>query len=214
MKEKKQSRRTKKKGTIWMTGGLLLLAAALFLTAYNLYDGKRAGLATDKVAASLVSEMEENQRQEDSEGQVPDYVLYPDKEMPTIEIDGNRYIGLLEIPDLNLLLPVMAGEWSTSKLRIAPCRYSGSIYQDNLVIAAHNYARHFGKIQKLPVGTVLRFVDVEGNVFQYEIVCLETLGQYDVEEMLSEDDEWDLTLFTCNYSGNARVTLRCKKDCN
>ena len=68
MKEKKQSRRTKKKGTIWMTGGLLLLAAALFLTAYNLYDGKRAGLATDKVVASLVSEMEENQRQRSGYG--------------------------------------------------------------------------------------------------------------------------------------------------
>lgn len=199
-----------------MTVGLLLLAAALFLTVYNLYEGKKAGNSADKVAESLVSEIVENQREaaenSDIGSEVPDYVLYPDKEMPTVEIDGNRYIGILEIPDLNLQLPVMAGEWSYDKLRIAPCRYSGSVYQDNLVVAAHNYASHFGKLTRLPLGSVLRFIDADGNVFQYEIAWLETLGAYDGEGMVSGEDEWDLTLFTCNYSGNARVTLRCTRN--
>ena len=31
-----------RKGTIWIILGLLLIAAALFLTAYNLYDEQRA----------------------------------------------------------------------------------------------------------------------------------------------------------------------------
>ena len=39
-------------------------------------------------------------------GEVPDYVLFPDMEMPTIEVDGHDYIGTLSIPELGLELPV------------------------------------------------------------------------------------------------------------
>lgn len=211
-----------------MTGGLLLLASALFLTAWNLYEGEKAGDASDKVVERLTYEIEAGQmdaQKDQAEQQdtgkeqnivgveeIPDYVLYPEKEMPEIEIDGNRYIGILQVPDLNLQLPVMAGEWSYPKLRIAPCRYSGSIYQNNLVVAAHNYTRHFGNLRGLPVGTKISFIDADGNLFEYEIAWIETLGKYDGEDMVSGDD-WDLTLFTCVYSGRQRYTIRCvRKD--
>ncbi len=228
MQHKRQYRRSKKKGTIWMTGGLLLLAAALFLTAWNLYEGEQAGDASDEVVERLTDEIETRKQDEHKEqkGQqdtnkeknilsveeIPDYVLYPEKEMPEIEIDGNRYIGILQVPALDLQLPVMAGEWTYPKLRIAPCRYSGSVYQDNLVVAAHNYTRHFGNLRGLPVGTEISFTDADGNLFEYEIAWIETLGKYDGEDMVSGDD-WDLTLFTCVYSGRQRYTIRCvRKD--
>ena len=40
-------------------------------------------------------------------------------------------------------------------------------------------------------------------------VQVETLAPTAVDEMTGGD--WDLTLFTCTYSGQARVTVRCVK---
>ena len=39
-----------KRGSILMAGGLALLLAALCLTGYNLWDGKRAGRAAGQIA--------------------------------------------------------------------------------------------------------------------------------------------------------------------
>ncbi len=63
-----------------------------------------------------------------------------------MKIDGNYYIGVLTIPSLDLSLPVME-DWDDEKLKISPCRYAGSLYQKNLVIAGHNYQRHFNGIE-------------------------------------------------------------------
>ena len=49
--------------------------------------------------------------------------------------------------------------------------------------------------------------DMRLEVGRYTVAELETLGKYDVEEMTSGD--WDLTLFTCTYGGQSRVTVRC-----
>ena len=73
---------------------------------------------------------------------VPDYVLNPDMSMPTIEIDGYVYVGTIQLPTLNIELPVM-NNLSNQGLKISPCLYSGSIYKENAVIAAHNYINHF-----------------------------------------------------------------------
>ena len=136
----------------------------------------------------------------------PDFVLNPNMAMPTMRIDGRDYIGTLEIPSLELSLPVMS-DWSYPKLRTSPCRYTGSAYSGDLIVAGHNYSRHFGRLRQLEAGDEVRFTDVEGNVFLYQVSAVETLGKYAVDEMKSGG--WDLTLFTCTYGGASRVTVRC-----
>ena len=199
----------KKKGNFLMMMGLLLLAAALGLAGYNIYESKRAQAASDNILKELseIIVLAETENVDDSE-EIPNYVEIPEKEMPSVESDGERYIGILEIPDIGLRLPVMGGEWSYNKLNIAPCRYSGSVYENSMVIAAHNYSSHFGKIGSLGIGTQIRFTDIDGNVFEYTAGWAETLQSIDVEEMKGGED-WDLTLFTCTYSGRERYTLRC-----
>ena len=188
-----------------MTGGLLLIAAALLLTCYNLWDERRATNSAGEALRELETlRPEEPETVEETE--IPDYLLDPGREMPAVEVDGKRYIGVLELPSLGLELPVMES-WSYPNLRVAPCRYGGSAYQDDLIIAAHNYASHFGRLKELKIGDEARFTDTEGNLFRYAVAELETLGKYDVEEMAAGD--WDLTLFTCTYGGQSRVTARC-----
>ena len=202
--------RHRKQGTWLMTGGLLLMAAALFLTCFNLWDEHRAEVQAAGVLEELRAEIpvpeERPEVEEPGEEVIPDYLLDPGREMPAVEVDGSRYIGVLEVPSLGLELPVME-TWSYPNLRVAPCRYSGSAYQDDMIVAAHNYKTHFGQLKELRPGDEVRFTDTEGNVFRYAVAELETLGKYDVEEMTSGD--WDLTLFTCTYGGQSRVTVRC-----
>ena len=48
---------------------------------------------------------------------------------------------------------------------------------------------------------------LDGNVFRYEVVDMETIPPEGVEAMITGD--WDLTLFTCTTGGSARVAVRC-----
>ena len=137
----------------------------------------------------------------------PPFVQYPEMEMPTREIDGQTYIGMVEVPALELSLPVIS-EWTYPRLKKAPCRYVGSVYSKDMVICGHNYDRHFGRLKDLAVGDEVRFTDMDGNVFFYSVCGTEQLGKYAVEDMLA--GEWDLTLFTCTKGGRMRVTVRCK----
>lgn len=138
--------------------------------------------------------------------EIPDYVLNPNMEMPTVTYEGQKYIGLLEIPALDLKLPIIS-QWSYPRLKKAPCRYVGSPYKNNLVIAAHNYDAHFGRLKDLNPGAAVIFTDVDGNVFNYRVELRETLNPGDISYM--KNSGWDLSLFTCTPGGSYRVTVRC-----
>lgn len=186
----------------YLIAGILLLSAALCLSVYNLWDANRAAQS----AETALGELEQLLPEIPEEAPSSDPAFTPESEMPAVEIHGNRYIGRLDIPSLALSLPVME-DWSLSNLKLAPCRYQGSAYLGNLIIAAHNYPRHFGDLWKLDLGDCLSFTDMEGNRFEYEVAALEQLGPAAAEEM--EAGEWEMTLFTCTASGRNRLTLRC-----
>ena len=68
---------------------------------------------------------------------------------------------------------------------------------------------HFGKISSLKTGDAIAFTDTDGNVFNYEVTEKETLAPSEVDRL--NDGDWDLTLISCTVSGQARMTVRCKK---
>lgn len=191
----------KRKGKGLILTGLLLMAAALLLTGYNLYEQMRAQRSAAQAAALLTEQLPQA-----GEAAVPDYLLTPEMEMPVETIDGVDYVGVLRIPALALELPVIS-QWSYPLLKIAPCRYSGSAYQNDLVLCAHNYASHFGSLKSLHSGDAVTFTDMDGNLFSYQVAELEVLPPQATEEM--ESGDWALTLFTCTVGGQSRVTVRC-----
>ena len=199
-------------GKIFTITGLLLFAAALALSVYNLWDGYRAEQSREKLLEEYRDNIsDKGEKTEESDGQIPDYQLNPEMEMPEItleDLDGAACIGVLEIPKIDLKLPVLS-EWSYPLLKKAPCRYSGSAYLDNLVIAAHNYRTHFGKLKELETGDEVIFTDAAGNQFEYKVAAVEALTPQSVEDMTS--GEWALSLFTCTLDGKNRVTVRCEK---
>ena len=215
--EEKNSR--KQEGLLLVTIGLLLIAAALFLVSYNLYDELRAEQSARQAVTQLDAYLPAEAAPEaptdpvedqdplvrDERTVIPDYVLSPNMEMPVETINGIDFIGVLRIPTLELELPVIS-EWNYPNLKSAPCRYSGSAYLNNLILCGHNYASHFGNLKNLCEGDIATFTDIDGNVFIYKMVERETLNPTDIEGM--ESGNWDLTLFTCTVGGQSRVTIR------
>ena len=128
-------------------------------------------------------------------------------EMPTLTIDGRQYIGYLELPTLGISLPILS-DWSYAKLRVAPCRYWGSVYDGSMVLLGHNYLDHFGRLKSLELGDPIQFIDADGNIYRYEVVQQETLEKTDVDAML--DSPYDLTLFTCAHGGERRIVVRAR----
>ena len=184
----------KKSGNIYIGIGALLIILVAVIVNSNLKENAEAGDASDAYLSGVI-------------GQMPGNVLAYSGDMPVVDVDGHSFVGTVEIPVLGLLLPVQS-EWDSKAARYAVCRYKGSVYDNDLIIAGHNYTEHFGTLNELKSGDDVIVTDMNGRSFYYKVSNIETLGSYDVEEM--EAGEWDLTLFTCTIGGANRVTVRCE----
>lgn len=192
-------------GRILMLLGVLCILGAGGLALYNGYTENRAAELSFEVLVRL--DMDNVVTERHDENTPADYVINPDMDMPKKEVDGNKYVGAVTVPALDIELPVMA-EWSYDNFKISPCVYEGTPYKNNFIIAAHNYRKHFGSLDELEAGDEVYFKDMAGNEFTYEVMYTEIIDNNDIVGMSSGD--WDLTLFTCTYGGATRVTVRCR----
>lgn len=201
---------------LFIITGTMLLLVALFLILFNIHQDNESGEAADLIMSELkesIMDNSENYTAPITEETVTDNeeTETPEEENPSetlIEIDGNTYIGFITIPELSLELPVMS-EWDYDNLKISPCRYKGTAFDGNLIIAAHNYQTHFGRLKEIYNGQKIYFTDGDGKVREYEIQQVETIDGQDIDAMeFGSADTWDLTLFTCTIGGASRVTVR------
>lgn len=171
---------------------VLLAVSALILAGYDQFRDTRAGI----LSQDLVDRFD----------QLPDAPETLND--PAKLSDGEAYIGILSIPKLSLTLPINR-EWSLTSSDASPCRYRGSILGKDLIIAGHNYSSHFGDLYRLEPGDTLSLTDAVGIVHSYAVTESLTLSGSDVAAM--EEGDWDLTLFTCTYGGQNRITVRCRE---
>lgn len=61
----------------------------------------------------------------------------------------------------------------------------------------------------LQPGNAVTLQTMDGREYCYQVATLETLAETAVKEMTADD--YPLTLFTCDYSGQARITVRCQQ---
>ncbi len=197
----------KRSGSVLIALGVLLLIGALAFAGYNYFDARRAAQDADQVEAVLAEQIEKNR--ETKPVQQPNK-QYLGGEMSTEEINGRRYIGTIEIPALQKKLPVLE-DWSYENLKISPCRYTGSYYTDDMVLCAHNYSSHFNGLRWIDPGEEVIFTTVDGEEYRYIITHRETLFPTEVDRLITADEDWDLTLFTCYIGGRTRCVVRCTR---
>ena len=192
----------KRFGLLLIAMGVLLIAASMGLYLYNVREDRLAG----ERARQVVEQMKPSPTPVSMVEATPTPKL-PKTNMPVVEIDGNGYIGYVAIPTLEIELPVMS-DWSYEKLNVAPCRHAGATFSEDLVIAAHNYAKHFGGLKDLQNGDSVTFTDMDGDVFNYRVALVETVAPTAVEQVL--ESEYALVLYTCTYGGKTRVAVFCE----
>lgn len=185
----------KKIGIAIVTVGAVLILSALLLLLYNRCQDAQAGRDAAALLAKVQAAMDARR------GDL-------DPELPVVELDGYEYVGYVEIPTLEVELPVLA-DWDYDRLKIAPCRQFGSSRTDDLVIAAHNYQTHFGRLKELQAGDTVRFTDMEGVVNTYAVAKCETLQPTEVDAV--QNSGYDLVLYTCTLGGRTRVTVFCDR---
>ncbi len=215
----KREKKRRRKGTLFIVLGLLLISGAVGLTLYNVWDAWRAGKESETILEELEEDMEKETDGTPAAPSMNRFTRETAPAMPLQTIDGYDYIGILEIPDQGIRLPVM-NTWDYTRLKISPCRYSGSYFTDDLVICAHNYASHFSPIKWIGIGTDVYFITVDQVVYHYTVSNRETVQPTAIEEMIRNQNnagedgvnsQWDLTLFTCNTGGQTRCAVRCDR---
>ena len=216
----------KKTGIFLLTAGAVLLLSALLCFFANRAEDRRAGaqaarvfhtlvqtvgdadtLSADVTAVPSVHSPAESECESDASSP-EDPAPQDGAEMPTVFLDGNGYAGFLRIPALSLGLPIMS-EWSYDRLKIAPCRQFGSAYTNDLVIAAHNYQSHFGRLDELNAGDTVYFTDMNGTTFLYSVEAVLVLPPTEVASV--KDSGFDLALYTCTYNGKSRIAVFCSR---
>ena len=203
--------------------GILCILAGLLLFVRNLGEDREAGIEASDSLQVLADELREEEKGTQQpfcvdggrnipgtgkETQQAVLSFYKDMEMPTRRVAGRRYIGILEIGALRLKLPVL-DTFSYRNIKVAPARFFGYVYDDNLILLAHNYQSHFGKLHLLQTGDEVSFTDMDGNRFRYTVTGVEVIGGMEREKL--EEGDFDLCLFTCTLGGKNRVVVRCRR---
>ncbi|MBQ5473982.1 MAG: sortase [Lachnospiraceae bacterium] len=186
-------------GIICIIAGIAMVFLSIYLIGKNYYVEYNAGKSIDNVIPKLEEKIGSADVGTDTLADVEETI-----------VDGHVYIGILKVPSQNLELPIIK-EWNYDNLEIAPCRFTGSYKSKDLVIAGHNYKRHFSKLKNLQKGDEIIFVAANGKDYIYRVSLVEVLEPKQVEYLINKEkeNEWDLSLFTCTKSGAGRYVVRC-----
>lgn len=192
-----------KRGALLVLMGLSMVFAAMFLHIVEQRQDRQAG----ENAAVLLRQLELSRM---SVPAAPEMV-HPEESasevgaMPEKEYLGYAMIGTLRIPSLGMELPILR-DWSYELLNVAPCRYSGSAPEENMILMGHNYKSHFTPLHNIAVGAEVTFEDVNGFLYRYCVEEITYLHKTEGEALPSDDP---LTLFTCTSGGQNRIVVRC-----
>ena len=184
-------------------GSVMVLVAGL-LTLRNEHQASIAGNNAEALLSAFSHEIQAQEVEAIYDTAVPEEL--PAGEMPQMTLQGYDLVGIVKIPSIDLELPVF-NNWSYDLLQISPCRYSGSVEGEDLILMGHNYKKHFTPIKKTSEGATVEFCSVDGKTHTYKIVATEVLQKTELDALT--DSDYPLTLFTCTNGGSARFVMRC-----
>lgn len=204
----------KKLGLILIGLGAALIFSALLLLIYNQWENEKAGESAECMLAEVQFAIEEQLPVEGVAGSTEltegseEFSESESEQTKTTMLNGYSYLGILKLPSLNLELPVL-NDCDITLLKLAPCRDMGDLSSDDLVIAAHNYKNHFGRISQMSYGDEIIFTDMNGTVYSYQVTEIELFHPDDFANVLAKDHQ--LLLYTCDYTNQNRIAVHCRK---
>lgn len=176
--------------------GVCLLVAAMVLLIvwqWNIRTAEQNSKEYVSVIRELIPE---------PQGAVPEERR--DNTMATLSIDGTDFVGLLEIPKYDSVLPV-CDDWG--KPAKYPCRFNGSVYDRTMQIGGTSQKGQYDFYRDISVGDNVFFTDMEGNRFSYTVtdICYEN----NADQSTLQRKESSLTLFIKNIYAFEYIIIYC-----
>lgn len=182
---------------ICLLAGAVMMAAALVTLVFwqwNIHASAKAAVEHVHTLRTLIPE---------PQGAMPE--VRRDNSMPVLSLEGEDYIGILEIPAFGSALPVGA-HWGHSSRY--PCRLTGSVYDGSIRIGATTQAGQYDFYRDISVGDALYFTDMTGNRYGYVVADIRYTRHADEEN--PDSREADLMLFLQNVYAFEYIQIYCK----
>ena len=178
-------------------GVLLILAAgALVLSTY--LGGKRAHTNAKEIVSKMYSLMP------DIKNGAPDD--RSNVTMPMLEIGGENFVGIIEVPDFEKTLPIY-GKWEPSSVTSYPCRYMGSAYDGSLIIGGSDNEGQFDFVKTISNGNNVFVTDTTGLRYKYAVTDINRTNDVSTENLTSQ--KADLILFARNTYSRDYTVIYC-----
>jgi len=178
--------------------GVLLLLSALLLTVSRIVGPRltdRANAERLETLTALLPEIHPG---------TPDDRI--DREMPLLEVDGEDFAAILELPRSETRLPVGA-DWQPNRLSAHPRRYAGNLYDGSLVIGGSDLPGQFDFTRTISPGDPVFLTDMTGSRYSYRVEWAEISP--DLPAGLPQAGEADLVLFARNSYSLDYTVIRC-----
>jgi hypothetical protein len=128
--------------------------------------------------------------------------------MSVLSVDGIDFVGLLELPRYESVLPVCADWGKTSRY---PCHFTGSIYDGTMQLGATTQKGQYDFYRELSVGDTIHYTDVEGNRYTFTITSLGS--EKHADQAALQRKEAALTLFIKNIYSFEYLVAFCDVAC-
>ena len=128
-----------------------------------------------------------------------------DTAMAVASVDGTDFVGLLEFPRFESVLPIGAAWGKSSRY---PCRFGGSIYDGTLQIGATSQQGQYDFYRDISVGDSVYLTDAEGSRYTLTVTGLRYETHIDQAALCRE--EAVLTVFIKNVYALEYLVVYCR----
>lgn len=191
-------KRIKLSSILSLVGVILVIVPLVCVMTSTLTQKSRAEKAT-RIASDLRALMPEVQNG------------FPDGRsntaMPTAELDGVDFAGIIDIPAYGTSLPIRA-DWRPSRVTSYPCRLSGNMYSLDLIIGGSDNEGQFDFMKLITGGDRVFVTDMTGTRFSYTVTEIIRTNEVSPESLATEDS--DLVFFAKNTYSFGYTVVRCK----
>lgn len=178
--------------------GMILVIGAVILTVFQSVRQNKTAADNRAIVEKLLTVMPPVHT-----GERDDRV---DMNMPMLEMDGENFIGILEIPLYGKQLPV-CGSWSRYKVSAFPCRYYGNLYDGSLIIGGSDMVGQFDFLRTVSIGDSVLLTDMTGGRYLYTVQWVHRTSDVSAENLMS--DTADLVLFARNSYSLDYSVMQC-----
>lgn len=206
------------KNSQWFMIGLIIIIVSIFTLSYNYLLDKKKVVYTKMNIKLFESEMSENINKQETEKIVNDKVEAIEQTQVIQEENTDNkisfeYIGLIEIPKINLKKGFLDPSSSYNKVNYNVTVINTSVFPDvelgNFILAAHSgnaYNSYFGKLYKLKKEDVV-YIYYKNIKYEYKIVNIYEVPKTGKINIYRNFDATTLTLITCTLNDNTKQTV-------